>query len=52
MVRAQILSELEEVMDYKQLPDDSPEQVHVRNKWMKRYVGLVVYSVTLLLICS
>ncbi|KAH7108058.1 FAT domain-containing protein [Auriculariales sp. MPI-PUGE-AT-0066] len=39
MVRAQMLSELEEVIQYKQVPDKSVEQQHIRDKWMKRLRG-------------
>jgi FKBP12-rapamycin complex-associated protein len=36
MVRAQMLSELEEVITYKQYADQPERQQMMRNTWMKR----------------
>ncbi|KAJ7758626.1 phosphatidylinositol 3-kinase [Mycena metata] len=40
MVRAQMLSELEEVIQYKQYADQPERQQMMRNTWMKRLVNL------------
>jgi phosphatidylinositol kinase/protein kinase (PI-3 family) len=37
MVRAQLLSELEEIIDYKKLADRPERQKTMRKTWMKRY---------------
>src|ERR1700722_17654714 len=39
MVRAQMLSELEEIILYKQYADQPERQQTMRRTWMKRYVG-------------
>jgi hypothetical protein len=38
MVRAQMLSELEEIIAYKQYADQPERQQTMRKTWMKRYV--------------
>jgi hypothetical protein len=38
MVRTQMLSELEEVITYKQFTDQPERQQMMRNTWLKRYV--------------
>ena len=38
MVRAQTLSELEEIITYKQCSDQPERQETIRKTWMKRYV--------------
>jgi FKBP12-rapamycin complex-associated protein len=37
MVRAQMLSELEEVITYKQYADQPERQLSLRMTWMKRF---------------
>ncbi len=38
MVRAQMLSELEEIISYKQHADQPERQQTMRKTWMKRFV--------------
>lgn len=38
MVRAQMLSELEEIINYKQFADQPDRQATMRKTWMKRFV--------------
>jgi len=38
MVRAQMLSELEEIIAFKQYADQPERQQTLRKTWMKRYV--------------
>lgn len=38
MVRAQMLSELEEIIAYKQFADQPERQQTIRKTWVKRYV--------------
>lgn len=38
MVRAQMLSELEEIIAYKQYADQPERQQTMRKTWMKRYI--------------
>ena len=40
MVRAQMLSELEEIIAYKQYADQPERQATMRRTWMKRYGGM------------
>ena len=40
MVRAQMLSELEEIIAYKQYADQPERQAAMRKTWMKRFVFL------------
>ena len=40
MVRAQMLSELEEIIAYKQFADQPERQHTMRKTWMKRYFSL------------
>ena len=37
MVRAQMLSELEEIIQYKQYADQPERQASMRRTWMKRF---------------
>lgn len=39
MVRAQMLSELEEIIAYKQYADQPERQQTMRTTWMKRFVS-------------
>lgn len=39
MVRAQMLSELEEIIKFKQNADQPDRQTTIRKIWMKRYVN-------------
>lgn len=41
MVRAQMLSELEEIISFKQYADQPERQQAMRKTWMKRYI--VIY---------
>jgi hypothetical protein len=40
MVRAQMLSELEEIIAYKQFADQPERQQTIRKTWVKRFVRL------------
>jgi hypothetical protein len=42
MVRAQMLSELEEVIAYKQLEDQPERQKTIKKTWVKRFVCVSV----------
>jgi hypothetical protein len=42
MVRAQMLSELEEIIAYKQFADQPERQQTIRKTWVKRFVRLSV----------
>lgn len=44
MVRAQMLSELEEIIAYKQYADQPERQATMRRTWMKRYGPTIVTS--------
>ena len=44
MVRAQMLSELEEIIAYKQYADQPERQETMRKTWMKRYVSIGMMS--------
>lgn len=39
VVRVQMLSELEEIIRYKELPAGSPQRVHIIDTWNKRLLG-------------
>jgi len=49
LVRAQMLSELEEIIVYKQYADQADRQAAMRKTWMKRYVFGTSTSLTLTL---
>ena len=51
MVRAQLLSELEEIITYKKNADQPDRQEMMRKTWVKRYVYRVWLEVQLGLIC-
>lgn len=40
MVRAQMLSELEEIISFKQYADQPERQQAMRKTWMKRYAAI------------
>ena len=42
MVRAQMLSELEEIIAYKQFADQPERQQIIRKTWVKRFVRLSI----------
>jgi hypothetical protein len=42
MVRAQMLSELEEIIAYKQFADQPERQQTIRKTWVKRFARLSV----------
>lgn len=42
MVRAQMLSELEEIILYKQNADQPDRQLSMRRTWSKRYINIIV----------
>jgi FKBP12-rapamycin complex-associated protein len=44
MVRAQMLSELEEIIAYKQCSDQPERQATIRKTWMKRFVNHAMKS--------
>lgn len=44
MVRAQMLSELEEIILYKQNADQPDRQQSIRRTWMKRSVSCIFYA--------
>jgi serine/threonine-protein kinase mTOR len=46
MVRAQMLSELEEIIAYKQYADQPERQKTMRKTWMKRFGYLLISSTT------
>lgn len=41
MIRAQMLSELEEIIQYKQYADQPERQESMKRMWMKRFVYLI-----------
>jgi serine/threonine-protein kinase mTOR len=41
MVRAQMLSELEEIIAYKQFADQPERQHTIRKTWVKRFVRFI-----------
>jgi hypothetical protein len=41
VVRVQMLSELEEIITYKQNADQPDRQATIRNTWMRRYAGMI-----------
>jgi FKBP12-rapamycin complex-associated protein len=48
MVRAQMLSELEEIIAFKQYADQPERQQTLRKTWMKRYVYFLERDVMML----
>ena len=44
MVRAQMLSELEEIIAYKQYADQPERQQAMRRTWMKRFVEIAAVA--------
>ena len=44
MIRAQMLSELEEIIQYKQYADQPDRQESMKRMWMKRFVVFVTYE--------
>jgi flagellar biosynthesis chaperone FliJ len=44
MVRAQMLSELEEIIAFKQYADQPERQQTMRKTWMKRYVSNQIFG--------
>jgi len=47
MVRAQMLSELEEIIAYKQYADQPERQATMRRTWMRRYDTTLLYLIVL-----
>ena len=45
-----MLSELEEIIQYKQFADQPERQISMRKTWMKRYVALVSQSFNVLMV--
>jgi FAT domain len=43
MVRAQMLSELEEIIAYKQFADQPERQQTIRKTWVKRFAPLSIH---------
>ena len=54
MVRAQMLSELEEIIAYKQYADQPERQQTMRKTWMKRFVFIsrLIDAVDIALVCK
>ena len=48
MVRAQMLSELEEIIAYKQYADQPERQATMRRTWMRRYDTTLLYFIVLM----
>jgi FKBP12-rapamycin complex-associated protein len=47
MVRAQLLSELEEIIAYKKNADQPERQKTMRKTWMKRYYARLLFAIYL-----
>jgi FKBP12-rapamycin complex-associated protein len=54
MVRAQMLSELEEIIAYKQYADQPERQQTMRKTWMKRFVSIprLIDAADIALVCK